>query len=336
MGEQVFYRMSDALPLEEIVQAYGRLEAHFGGFARFSPKGQHNLYLKDKSELPSLGSLRINDLTLRGRLGKQKEPWEDFRSICNRSREVTRLGFLAMTSGFEELQSTQTEDAYDLVTVRLSKDQRSFSYVANGSKVAKDKIYRLAFMERLIHVSGFPFQITKENGGFRLELRGSGKLRVTDSEFGGWNPSSFNYAPSDLSCIELVGIMHKILEACATRKRFGYTWAAGRELGFLKADPVQSKSLYDAVVAASFPADSYEIELKVTIDDIRGLDDLQKLLGPDDELRMRLCGFDESDRNWCEVTVSTTAQEHRLELSLQNMDGLSAIEEQLGRKFEKV
>lgn len=336
MGEEVYYRSSNALPLEEILRTYGSLESHFGGFARFSPTGQHHLCLKDKSELPSLGSLRINDLTVRGFLETRKEPWPDFRSICDHSHNVIAVGFLALTGGFEELNSTQTEDAYDFVSVRLSKGQQSFSYVANGSKVAKDKVYRQAFMERLIRVSGFPFRITKKKEGFKLELHGSGKLRVTDSELGGWNPSSFNYAPSDLSCIELVGIMQKILEACASQKRFGYTWTAGRELGFLKGDPAQSKSLYDAVVAAGFPAQTYEIELKVTIEEIHGLNDLRKLLGPDDELRTRLCGFDVSQRNWCEVTVSTTAQGHWLELSLEHMDGLPAVEERLSRKFEKV
>jgi hypothetical protein len=330
------FASAQRLDFRQLLAVRDKARASFGGFRDFAPTESLRGFFEHTDTLPRLTApaLEVLDLTTIGELGIKAEPWIAFREIVSRAAEVWRLGRLTLRCGFAEKTSKQTQRGYDSVSLVLSRGRLFLDYWPNGSKAARNPASAREFLSDAIAGVGLPMRIVDVGPRFRIEHLASGELtpRVVFS-LDSLDPSGFVCEMPGSSADVEIDRLRKFLELFSS-KRFEYSWSAGvPHSNEVNSQPGLSRKVYDAVAAAGLPAVRYELQAEFRLSGVEGIAALRDLCGPRDEVFTELCSFDLPDDNRGAIRVHTTADGHRLTLTMRLGDERPLVEQVLGISF---
>ena len=336
MGVEYLYLTKSSFSIEELLSFHEVARRKIPDLSDLSGKGLNHAYF-NPTILPDFSifkGIRLRKIGTDGYLPLDDNSMNIFKGILRKSANtIGDIGLLLTGCGFEEKNSKQNKRAYDNVRIKIERGKKFFCYSSNGSKVSVNHDYKKDFMHRIIEIVKLPMRIEEGNGYFKLLHSKSGEIRITTGGFGGKNPSGFNCEMPDLSTDELVDRMRIFLENFATAKRFDYSWSTGTGG---RSNEEGSKQIFAMTLKANFPAEYYFLDIEFTPEDISGIEVLQSLCGPKDEIYTSFLYFDLPENNRAEMDIETTAKGHRLMLTLTDNSYLAEIQEKLGLEFKKV
>lgn len=133
------------------------------------------------------------------------------------------------------------------------------------------------------------------------------------------------------SSIALLSAIHADL---GSGKLFAANWTAstvfdGRPFESMTEGPL----VYEAIVRAGLPAESYFVDATLLLMELEGLDALRSACGPKDEVRNSLAAFPLPPDNYFNLSVVTSASGHRLDGESRLPVEVAEIGRALGAEF---
>lgn len=339
MAEQFRYRTNDYLTSSQIAQVQRLVEDRFKGYVGFSPKEEHRAYFEtgELLQLESVKGINIRTISTVAHLNVDQDPFPIFKEVFSQTeRTIASNGIVSAGCGFEPKDSMSTSEYFDSVSVSLRKEKKLFSYWPS-SELTNSKEHRKNVMSRIIRALSLPINIEEKENDFFLTHSLGGELNISRAGLRKASPWDFVCEINNVSAMELLHLLAKFLQEFASDKRYEYTWSA-RAVGEPGDSSVQlsSKAIYDFLAESKLPASYYVVDFKFTIESLLGIDTIQELCGPKDEVYIRLCSFDLPPNNYGGVTVITTAGGHQLEIKLRLPEKSKEFESKLGIKFHEI
>lgn len=289
--------------------------------------GLNHAYLRP-SKLPILSGMdgvEISEVRTEGKLPTANSSLNQLENVlAEGAASVGEIGMFVISCGFEEKNSMQNKNAYDTVLIRTERGKKYFCYRANGSRVQGDVSYRKEFLLKAIDFLNLPVFLEYSDDFFKMKSNGSGALKITKSEGGGRkNPSGFNCELVDREIKELAGTLSDFIVEFASDTIFDISWRAGTGR---KPNKELSQNIFDTVVKEKLPAESFELDFSYTLNELGGIELLQNLCGPKDQLFTSYLSMDLPERNRAEATIKTTNEGHRLEVMLTDKKYISEVQ----------
>jgi hypothetical protein len=340
MAESTFYRSADRLTAEQVTTFGERLGLVLPGFRQAKPGARRSAWFEDLAALPELDKIpgfELGFTRIKGLLSLDVPPFPAFLDILARGKQpIGAQQCLAVSVGFEESASQQTEDAYDTISASVRKSRVLFDYVANGSRVMRDVEYAREFLQRVITTLDLPISMRTEGDHYFLAHTSGGQLNVSETRgIKGESPAQFRCEMQGVEPEDLVNRMKIFLERFATGKRFDSSWTAWPATNFIMKRLPEMADLYRAVREIGFPAQRYFLDASFFLDDFRGIDALRSLCGPG-SIRTPLGGAELNAGNWLNFEIVTSADGHRIEIEARLPIEAAELADQLGMKLEQV
>ncbi|MCF6209892.1 MAG: hypothetical protein L3K24_04260 [Gammaproteobacteria bacterium] len=332
------YITTDYLDVSTIKRVPDQLRAVLPLVESSAGEEEQNIYIDglDKEQLASFPNLvGLSDFTLEGYLTMDPVPWFDLSDVIRKiDKQIIKFGVCMIDIGYEERNSSQSKDAYDVVGLRLDRGKVYFLYSANGSLVCADNSYKREVVGGLIHHLGLDVSIEDGEGYFKLASQGR-ELKITRSGLFGKNPHGFVFELEEQGAGKLVEKLRSALDYLSSGKVITCSWRCFPRS--MESTPYQDNlfEFFDLVRRQPLPAESYDLSVSIMASSIDDCEGLRTLCKDDDVIFTPLVGFNTSDKYYGEIRVRTTKEGHRLWLTLKNLEDIEMISEATGLEFKE-
>jgi hypothetical protein len=325
------------LNVNEIKSVLARVNQSYADTCLLGKGDSHSLFFKhlSKNEILAFPKIRgIKDVTLLGRLSTDPFPWvkleQVFKSV---DEQVSRFGACCISIDYEEKNSKQSSCGYDSVGIHLDQGKYFLSYRGNGSKVCTDREYGKTILKELINRLCLAITLEEGEGYYKL-ISSQGELKILRGGLFGKNPSAFQYELNEDNPEEIVAMLQSAYKLLSNGKVFDCSWRCFSR--FAEDNPYVEDlfRFFDLLRQQDLPADSYDLDLELQVENLTDLDGLQRLCREQDIMFTRLISFDIDDDDYGELIVKTTGEGHRLQLEIKNPGNAEKVVQTLNIAFQ--
>jgi hypothetical protein len=339
MAETYDLESINYLTRDDIQAVINRVNKAFTDVGLQGEEDCHSFYLQALSKEEVLAFPKVSglqDVALKGILSVKTLPWVEFRQVFeNLNEQVKRYGACFLKIGYEEKETKQSKKGYETVGLKVDQGIFYFIYRANGSKVCADQDYGKSVIQELISCLGLAVTL-EEGADFYKLIPTRGELKILRGGLFGKNPSAFHYELDVNEPEKLIAMLQTAYEFLGSGKVFECSWSCLPRLA--EDNPYKDDvfSFFDLMRQQDLPADSYDLDLQLQVKELADLDVLQTLCRDRDQMYTRLVSFDIDEDDYGELTVQTTKQGHKLQLSMRIAENVEQVAQALGVAFKEV
>lgn len=217
--------------------------------------------------------------------------------------------------GFEERQSKQSRSSCDTVGLSFTDGNVSFSYYADGSKVAKDLEYRRTFYSRLIDEMSLPLSLRDVQGGFIFVHRNLEGLEILRGGENGKNPSAFHCQISKEETGGYGGKLMRALGEIGSGKIFHFQWLIGTGRGGNPVHlPASGGEVFRFISSMKPSAEDYELQAQATFYSLDELDLIRSSVSRKDSILVQVGAFAFDAERFANVEVRANEQGYQINL----------------------
>jgi hypothetical protein len=225
--------------------------------------------------------------------------------------------------GFEERQSKQSRSSCDTAGLSFTNGNVSFSYYADGSKVARDLEYRRAFYSRLIDIMMLPLSTRDVQGGFIFEHRNPEGLEILRGGEDGKNPSAFHCQISKEEISGYGGKLMRALGEIGSGKIFQFQWMMGTGRGGNPSHlPASGNEVFRFISSMKPSAENYELQAQATFSTLDELDLIRSSVSRKDSILVQVGAFAFDAERF--VNVEVRANEEGYQINLESRHPIPA------------
>jgi hypothetical protein len=307
--------------------------------ARTYEKGETQYALFEVIELPAIDQFAkvaaVQTINATGMLDITNEPWDEYLQILDsyKANMTDRLR-LFISIGFEGIYRRSSKKQYELLTLHIDGNCKIFKFGAAGAEYENHiKVYADIFRKL-----DLPLKIDSNEYGYFIQPtqidvgQSSSKLR--------YDPDKASCDLSHLSNSEVVLKVKAFLDCFATSKRFCYNWAirpskhASDDESVMKMTKSQKEEqAYEMMRVSNLPAIGYELDIEYKINEIAAIGGLKGMCGKRDIVFTDLCQFDLKNGDYGTISVITSCDGFRLNLTLHDPDSFELISPYLKYDF---
>jgi len=340
MAETYDLESIDYITIDDIDAVIERVNQTFSDVGFQSEEDSHSLYFQalSKDEILVFPKVRgLKNVTLHGRLSTDPLPWLEFKSVLeNVDEQVKQFCACFLSVGYEEKNTKQSKNGYEVVGLKVDQGVFHFTYRANGSKICTDHDYGKSTVSGLINRLGLPIRVEEGEGFYKL-IPQQGELKILQhGGLFGKNPSAFFYELNENDPEKLITMLQTAYEFLSSGRVFECSWRCLPR--FAEDSPYNDNlfSFFDLLRHQDLPAISYDLDLELQVKELADLDGLQSLCRDQDQMYTRLISFDIDEDNYGELTVKTTREGHRLQLEMRLAENVEKVTSALGLTFKEI